>query len=76
VQAKLTSTSSQNSFNDTASANDASTYLRTTDWQSLEYLQVDVESVDPSESELTAVKNPDQLKLSSRFFPRNALSQD
>ncbi|NJM68286.1 MAG: prepilin-type N-terminal cleavage/methylation domain-containing protein [Acaryochloris sp. RU_4_1] len=77
VQAKLTNnTSLQTSFNDTASANEASTYVQTTDWQSLEYLQVDVESVDPSESELTAVKNADQLKLSSRFFPRNALSQD
>lgn len=77
IQAKVTTNASaQDAFNSTVSVNDASTYLRSTDWQTLEYLEVDVTSIDPSESELTAIRNTDQLQLTSRFYPRNALSQD
>lgn len=77
ISAKVTTNATaQDAFNSTVSVNDASTYLRSTDWQTLEYLEVDVTSIDPSESELTAIRDTDQLELTSRFYPRNALSQD
>lgn len=77
VRAKLpTNSTPEDEVNHTTSLNDSDTYIRQVDWQTIEFLEVELNSIDPSESELTAVKNPDQLELTSRFFPRNALSQE
>ena len=62
-------------FNDTDSGDSPPTYIRSNNWQDINFIQVDITSVDPSESELTAVRNAAQLQLSSQFYPRNALSR-
>lgn len=46
-----------------------------TDWQSIKYLDVSMEAADTSDSELVTLKQS-QRQISSKFFPRNALSRD
>lgn len=46
-----------------------------TDWQSIKYLDVSMEAIDTSDSDLVTLKQS-QRQISSKFFPRNALSRD
>lgn len=46
-----------------------------TDWQSINYLDVSMEATDTAESDLVTLKQ-NQRQISSKFFPRNALSRD
>lgn len=46
-----------------------------TDWQSIKYLDVSMEAADTSDSNLVTL-DQDQRQISSKFFPRNALSRD
>ncbi|BDM77342.1 PilW family protein [Acaryochloris marina] len=77
VQAQLTTNPNpQDSFNSNPSVSgDPGVYQQTTPWQTLQFLQVDLQSVDPSESDLTEL-DADQRQIASRFYPRNARSQD
>lgn len=75
VQAQLTTNPNPlDAFNSTPGG-DPQTYQQTNPFTSLQFLQVDLQSVDPSESDLTEL-DADQRQISSRFYPRNAKSDD